>query len=65
MREQIDRYSGEFKQFEKIKKFSLILEDFTIENGMLTPKMSVKRKVVQDRYRDLLEGMYRGTVEEV
>ena len=50
---------------ERIKKIALLPADFSQETGELTPKMSVKRKVVQDRYRDLLEGMYRGTVEEV
>ena len=59
MREQIDKYSGEFKQFEKIKKFKLITEDFTIENGMLTPKMSVKRRKVMERWGDDLEALYR------
>jgi long-chain acyl-CoA synthetase len=59
MREQIDRYSGDFKQFEKIKKFSIILEDFTIDNDMLTPKMSVKRNKVLDHWGDELQGLYR------
>jgi long-chain acyl-CoA synthetase len=59
MREQIDKYSGEYKQFEKIKTFSLIPEDFTIENGMLTPKMSVKRLKVIERWGDELESLYR------
>src|SRR5690606_5583630 len=59
MREQIDRYSGEFKQYEKIKKFSLILEDFTIENGMLTPKMSVKRAKVLEHWGEELQSLYR------
>jgi long-chain acyl-CoA synthetase len=59
MREQLDKYSGEFKQFEKIKKFSLITEEFTIENGMLTPKMSVKRRKVIEKWGDELESLYR------
>lgn len=59
MREQIDKYSGEFKQFEKIIKFSLILEDFTVENGMLTPKMSVKRAKVLEYWGKELEALYR------
>lgn len=59
LREQVDKHSGEFKQFEKVKKIHLLAEDFTIENGMLTPKMSVKRRVVLERYADVLESMYR------
>jgi long-chain acyl-CoA synthetase len=59
MRDQVDKYSGECKQFEKIKKFMLIAEDFSIENGMLTPKMSVKRRVVIERYGEQLEALFR------
>ena len=49
IREQVDQHSSEFKQFEKIKKIKLIAEDFTQENGMLTPKLSLKRRVVLQR----------------
>lgn len=55
---ELEKHSSDFKQFEKIKKFALITEDFTIENGMLTPKMSVKRRVVVQRYGDLLQKLY-------
>ncbi|MGE0790947.1 MAG: long-chain fatty acid--CoA ligase [Sandaracinaceae bacterium] len=58
MREQIDKSSGDFKQFEKIKKFQLIAEEFTVANGLLTPKMSVKRQKVIDRYKDDLAALY-------
>ncbi len=59
MREQVDKYSGQFKQFEKIMKIILIAEDFSVENGMLTPKMSVKRRVVMERYGEQLEALFR------
>lgn len=58
MREQLDKHSGGFKQFEKIKRFSVITEEFTVENGLLTPKMSVKRQQVLERYEAALEGLY-------
>ncbi len=58
MREQLDRFSGEFKQFEKIKQFKLLTEEFTVENGLLTPKMSVKRRKVIERYQADLDGLY-------
>jgi len=59
MRQEIDKYSGEFKQFEKIKRFAVIDEEFTVENGMLTPKMSVKRRKVIEKWGDTLEGLYQ------
>ncbi|MCB9596673.1 MAG: long-chain fatty acid--CoA ligase [Sandaracinaceae bacterium] len=58
MREQLDKYSGDFKQFEKIKRFAVIPEEFTVENGMLTPKMSVKRRKVMEKWGDKLQGLY-------
>lgn len=57
--EQLEKYSGEFKQFEKIRAFELLTEDFTVENGMLTPKMSVKRRKVLEAYQDRLDRLYR------
>ena len=59
MREEVDKHSADFKQFEKIKKLRLIGEDFTVENGMLTPKLSLKRRVVLAKYGELLEQLYR------
>ena len=43
---------------EKIKKFHLIGENFSIENGLLTPTMKVKRNKVIAKYKDFLENFY-------
>ena len=43
---------------EKIKKFKLIKEEFTIENGMLTPTLKLKRKKILERYKEDLEKLY-------
>ena len=43
---------------EKIKKFKLIKEEFTIENGMLTPTLKLKRKKVLEKYKVDLEKLY-------
>ena len=44
---------------EKIKKFELINEDFSIENGLLTPTMKVKRSKVIVKYKNILESFYK------
>ncbi len=62
---EIQKVNARLASYETIKKITLLPADFSQETGELTPKMSIKRKVVQEKYRDLLEGMYRGTVEEV
>ncbi len=43
---------------EKVKKFKLINEEFTIENGMLTPTLKLKRKKILERYKEDLEKLY-------
>ena len=43
---------------EKVKKFKLIKEEFTIENGMLTPTLKLKRKKILEKYKEVLEKLY-------
>jgi len=47
-----------FKGYEKPRAFELIREDFTVENGLLTPSLKVRRKLVLDRYLPRLEALY-------
>ena len=44
---------------EKVKRFKLIKEEFTIENGMLTPTLKLKRKKILNKYKDDLEKLYQ------
>lgn len=43
---------------QEIKKFKFILQDFSIAGGEMTPTLKVKRKVVLDKYKALIEEMY-------
>ncbi len=43
---------------ERVKKFTLIKEEFTIENGMLTPTLKLKRKKILEKYKEDLEKLY-------
>ena len=58
MKAEVDRVGHTFKGYEKPRKFLLITEDFSTENDMLTPKMSVKRRVVMERYGEALMALY-------
>jgi len=49
-------------KFEMPKKFLLLPRDFSIETGELTPKMSVKRRVVEQRHADAINALYERTV---
>ncbi|HXZ80234.1 MAG TPA: long-chain fatty acid--CoA ligase [Terriglobales bacterium] len=51
--------NAKLAQFEKIKKFLLISDDFTIANGILTPTMKLRRRVLEERYHDQIENLYK------
>lgn len=48
----------QLSSFEAVKKIAIIPEEFTVENGILTPTLKVKRKVVLSKYKDLYESLY-------
>jgi long-chain acyl-CoA synthetase len=51
---EIDKTNKTMAGFEMVKKFAILDHGFTIESGELTPSLKVKRKVVKERYRDLI-----------
>ncbi len=59
MRSEIDNLSQELARFEQVRAFRLLDETFTIENGELTPTLKIRRKIIEEKYRDLIEEMYR------
>ena len=46
--------------FEKIKKLAILAREFSLETGELTPKLSVKRRVVEQKYKDVIDRLYAG-----
>jgi long-chain acyl-CoA synthetase len=56
----VDDVNSTLGQWETIKYFTLLPQDFTEESGELSLKLDVKRKVVADHYRDQIEAMYTG-----
>jgi len=59
IREIVNKINNNLTLVEKIKKFHLIEENFTIENGLMTPTMKVKRIKVIAKYKNLLESFYK------
>ena len=47
-----------FARFERPKKVALLDTEFTVESGVLTPTQKVKRRVIQERYGDVIEALY-------
>ena len=58
VQEEVDHYNERFGQWEKIKKFELTPDIWTIEDGQLTPTLKMKRKVIKSMYIDLYTNIY-------
>jgi long-chain acyl-CoA synthetase len=59
MKQAVDAVNGTLASFEAIKRFTVLPDDFTEQNGQLTPSLKVKRKVAVDRHRATIEGLYK------
>jgi len=55
---QIAARTGDLAQFEKIKRIALLEKELTLEGGELTPTLKVKRRVVDEKYRDVIDRIY-------
>ena len=62
--ELLDKELGEFQKklanYERIRKFKVLDRPFSIEGGEMTPSLKIKRKVIEERYGDLIDDMYSG-----
>lgn len=54
----VETFNKYFNNVEQIKKFELLPHDWSVDTGELTPKQSLKRKVIMERYRDVVERIY-------
>jgi long-chain acyl-CoA synthetase len=59
IRRQIDSATAELARFEKVKKFVLLEKEFTVEAGEMTPTLKLKRRVIDERYRPVIDELYR------
>ena len=55
----VEERNGELQSYAKVKKFTILPGDFTVENGFLTPTLKVKRKVIREKYMDAIDQLYR------
>jgi long-chain acyl-CoA synthetase len=59
--EIIDALNRDLSQFERIKKMALLPAEFSVESGELTPTLKVKRKVIEERWREQIGKLYEGS----
>jgi long-chain acyl-CoA synthetase len=57
-KELVESFNKFFNHVEQIKKFELLPHEWSIDTGEMTPKMSIKRKVVMEKYRDAIGRIY-------
>src|SRR4051812_2594511 len=54
----VDQLNVKLNRWEQVRKFVILDRDLSVEDGEITPSMKVRRKVVEDRYRDRLDDLY-------
>jgi long-chain acyl-CoA synthetase len=57
-RDLVESFNKYFNHVEQIKKFELLPNEWSIDTGEMTPKLSMKRKVITEKYRDAIERIY-------
>lgn len=57
---QVAKLTENLSQFERVKKIALLENELTVEGGELTPTLKVKRRVVDEKYRAIIEKIYAG-----
>ncbi len=60
---EVKRLTAHLAQYETIKRFALLSEDFTVDNGSLTFTLKLKRRFVEQKYRDVIESLYADVAE--
>ncbi len=56
---ELDRLQSSIASFERVRRFMILPEEFTIENGLMTPTLKIRRKAVEERYRELIDSLYQ------
>ncbi len=57
----MERVNATLARVETIKKFTILPKKLLEEDGEVTPTMKIKRKFINENYKDLIEKMYKGT----
>jgi long-chain acyl-CoA synthetase len=55
---EIDKYNKELSKAENVMKFEILADEWTQDNGLLTPTLKVKRSKIAKRYANLIRAMF-------
>ena len=56
---EVKKINENFGDTEKIKRYELIADEWSVTNGLLTPTLKVKRSIIIGKYKDLIDKMYK------
>jgi long-chain acyl-CoA synthetase len=54
----VDRVNANLSSLEKVRRFAVLAEPFTVENGMMTPTMKIRRHKIKEAYGGIVDGLY-------
>jgi long-chain acyl-CoA synthetase len=57
----VNKAMKNFSRYESIRKFELLSNEWTINSGELTPTLKIKRRIIEEKYVDLIDKMYNST----
>lgn len=60
LEKDLNQFQKKLAAYERVRKFTILDKPFTIESGEMTPSLKLKRKVIEERYKDLIDDMYDG-----
>jgi len=58
MQSEVERATSGLSSYERVKKIALLNRDFEIEKGEITPTLKVKRNIIEQKYKDLIDALY-------
>ena len=61
---EVEKLTGDLSQYEKVKKIALLENELTVAGGELTPTLKVKRRVVDEKYREVIDKIYADAEKE-
>ncbi|MCB0504770.1 MAG: long-chain fatty acid--CoA ligase, partial [Cyclobacteriaceae bacterium] len=56
---EIEHYNENFSQYERVKKYALLPQEWSVEGGELTAKLSMKRREILAKYADIIQDFYK------
>ncbi|MBQ9395381.1 MAG: AMP-binding protein [Proteobacteria bacterium] len=57
--EALEKACAEFRGYERPRKFAITLDEFSIQNGLLTPALKIRRRIIEKKYSDILNALYQ------